>query len=47
MSGRKVFVTVGTTEFDALVKVVDSSAFVEMLNECGYGRGSITFQIGQ
>jgi hypothetical protein len=31
MSGKKVLVTVGTTEFDALVKVVDSLTFVEML----------------
>ena len=42
---RNVFVTVGTTSFDALVEALDSPAVVDILRARGYT--SLTMQIGR
>ena len=40
-SRKKVFVTVGTTEFDQLIREIDSSSFLQCLKECGYDELSV------
>ena len=42
---RTVFVTVGTTKFDALIRAVDSQAFADTLVARGYTR--LVMQIGR
>ena len=42
---RQVFVTVGTTEFDALIEAVDSDAAHAALAALGYTR--VLFQVGR
>lgn len=37
-SGKKLFITVGTTEFDELVKVVDTLEFLETASASGFGK---------
>ncbi|GBG59044.1 hypothetical protein CBR_g24390 [Chara braunii] len=44
-NGGNVFVTVGTTSFDALVKAVDTEEFRDILRSRGYN--SLTMQIGR
>jgi beta-1,4-N-acetylglucosaminyltransferase len=44
-SDRTVFVTVGTTKFDALIRVVDQQAFADTLVAAGYTR--LVMQIGR
>ncbi|XP_045616448.1 UDP-N-acetylglucosamine transferase subunit ALG13 [Procambarus clarkii] len=45
MEGKTIFVTVGTTRFDALVRAVVEEDTLAILREKGYNK--ITFQIGQ
>lgn len=40
-----VFVTVGTTSFDALCQSIDNEAFLELTQQLGYGR--VLLQIGR
>lgn len=42
---RAVFVTVGTTKFDALIRAVDQQAFADVLVAAGYTR--LVMQIGR
>ncbi|EFN58332.1 hypothetical protein CHLNCDRAFT_34478 [Chlorella variabilis] len=42
---RTVFVTVGTTKFDALIRAVDQQAFADVLVAAGYTR--LVMQIGR
>jgi beta-1,4-N-acetylglucosaminyltransferase len=42
---RTVFVTVGTTRFDALIRAVDRRAFADVLVAAGYTR--LIMQIGR
>ena len=44
MEGKSVFVTVGTTQFDALVKAMAEDETLETLREKGYGK--VVLQIG-
>ncbi|OHT01503.1 glycosyl transferase [Tritrichomonas foetus] len=41
---KKIVVTVGSTHFDALIKIIDSKEFIELAKSKGYGH--ITAQIG-
>ena len=45
-SMRSMFITVGTTEFDQLVEVVDSKEFLELLRTNGYNDLRIQFGRG-
>lgn len=42
---KRIFVTVGSTHFDELIKVVDSQEFVDIARQKGYGE--IVAQIGK
>lgn len=42
--GGTVFVTVGTTKFDALIRACDQQALADALVERGYGR--LVMQVG-
>ena len=44
-SSKSVFVTVGTTSFDALIQALDSVSIVDILRDKGYS--SLTLQIGR
>ena len=42
--GKYVLITVGTTQFEDLIKYTDSSEFVSFLKQQGYDK--IVYQIG-
>ncbi|KAK5650513.1 hypothetical protein RI129_001542 [Pyrocoelia pectoralis] len=44
MNGKRVFITVGTTKFDKLVKTVSNSDILNILHKLGYNQ--IQFQVG-
>ena len=44
-NGKNVFVTVGTTSFDALIRALDDHSVVDVLRDKGYS--SLTLQIGR
>ena len=33
---ESILITVGTTEFDALIEYTDSPEFIEIIKSCGY-----------
>lgn len=43
---QRVFITVGTTDFDQLMKVLDQAEFLQTLKSCGYEQLTIQFGRG-